>query len=366
MSVSQWKKLLLIASMSFTSGWVDVICMTRYEAMATMMTGNVLHLGRDLSKSGFRLSPETGLLPEFVFHLCTICAYILGLIVHQVMERRGQKKVATALAPGLALALVCVEIYEACFPAVIPCRWNCVLLAPIFAVQSNICIRGELGVVTSMATGHMHGLTNWFVQAIYGELSKENKKKVTVSVVIVFSLAAGAFVASVVVAALQDEACHKGEGCSQKARFLLLPVGPVLALTLLMHDYLLCPPKDDDQNKEDLKVLLSMTTSELLSPSHASGHHPPSDLPESVQRVVSRQLTDTEMATLPVSLASSMTGGVGDFAHVVPETPRLKPVEQVAIDPADSIADSPRIQIKRAPHAFVRFCPMWRSALWKL
>eukprot|EP00444_Apocalathium_aciculiferum_P026805 CAMPEP_0183445994 /NCGR_PEP_ID=MMETSP0370-20130417/96657_1 /TAXON_ID=268820 /ORGANISM="Peridinium aciculiferum, Strain PAER-2" /LENGTH=301 /DNA_ID=CAMNT_0025636665 /DNA_START=79 /DNA_END=984 /DNA_ORIENTATION=- len=253
------------------------------------MTGNVLYLGRTVAVSGWQVTEKTGLLPEPVFYLSIIVAYVFGLIVHQAMERCLPQWTATAFAPVLALGIMALELFEASgsTTSFLPPRWNVMFLAPIFAVQANIAVTGGLGTTTMMATGHIHSLSNYAVQACTGELSVENMKKVPVSLAIVVSLALGALMGAFAVHNAKDPpTCSLGSGCehlglsgnccptddgvflgccrsSKRALLLLLPVGPVLALTLVTHDLMFRKRKEE------------LPDDTLLSPRSASGSESP-------------------------------------------------------------------------------------------
>mmetsp|Transcript_152930 Transcript_152930/g.490618 ORF Transcript_152930/g.490618 Transcript_152930/m.490618 type:complete len:343 (-) Transcript_152930:63-1091(-) len=283
-------RLVLAGIMAFMAGWVDVVCMSRYSAFATMMTGNVLYLGRTIAVTGWQVTEKTEWLPEPIFYLSIIVAYVFGLIVHQAMERRLPQWTATAFAPVLALGIMALELFEASgsTASFLPPRWNVMLLAPIFAVQANVALRGGLGTMTSMATGHLHSLSNYLVQACTGELSVENMKKVPVSAAIVVSLALGALMGAYAVHNAKDPPqCSLGTGCehlglsgnccptddgafldccrsSKRAHLLLLPVGPVLALTLLTHDLMFLRKRQEDLPEDA-----------VLSPRSASGSESP-------------------------------------------------------------------------------------------
>lgn len=298
-------RVMLCSSMAWIAGWVDVVCMSRYKAFATMMTGNVLNWGKVIAKIATGKSHRWG---DLVYYSALIIAYILGLVAHTKLERRLSVWKATAFAPVIALTILLVEVLDQ-YSDIYPDRWNAVLLAPMFAVAGNISLKGGLQTVTCMATGHVHSVTAWTVQACTGELAQENKKKLCMSLCIIFFLVFGAACGS----AASDEVsyphqCSGENGCQQLqlegnccpddrgvfkeccwsnlgTQRMLLPVGPVLALILVAHDLLFWPaPQPDDDNSVEIELtdqsvrgeVSSQTLQQLdVSPLRAPGMHAP-------------------------------------------------------------------------------------------
>mmetsp|Transcript_1137 Transcript_1137/g.2502 ORF Transcript_1137/g.2502 Transcript_1137/m.2502 type:complete len:333 (-) Transcript_1137:136-1134(-) len=242
-------------TLAFLTGYVDIVCYLRWHAFATMMTGNVLLFSRNLAGDD-----TAGLL-----HLSIILAYVAGIAVYKVIIRKVSHRTALTFAPFLALCILLVELLDWWADVERHPRYLIVLMAPIFAVQTTLCLEAGLGTVTASVTAHTHNLMRCVFQFLICELRPSDKKKLSLSLAVILGVAGGAVIGAIVstaiseakgaecsahpacrAAKLQGLCCPTDGGIREQCcgpgeiwhyRLLLVPVSPLVAITLIFYDY---------------------------------------------------------------------------------------------------------------------------------
>lgn len=231
------------AGFGFISGYVNVICLVRYNAFGTLMTGNLLHMAKCYCEHGFAWSGRSGtLLPLPVFFFLTICARNLGLLAHHLVEKRRSIPVAPVLAPLHLGATFLAELSHYLFKNPwIPERWDVWLVAFGFGVQSQVSWPA-LGIPTMMATGHMSNLFNTAMQVALGEVPSSELRKVEVPAAVTIAMLAGAI--------LGASAHHRLRGRKTRRAypFLLTPITVFQAVLLVLVERRASTAKQDVPN----------------------------------------------------------------------------------------------------------------------
>ena len=82
--VSLRAKVLLAAGFAFNAGWANVVCLWRYSAFATMMTGNLILCGRFAALTMLTTVNFEHPLSQtpWYFYLCVIVSYMFGAILY--------------------------------------------------------------------------------------------------------------------------------------------------------------------------------------------------------------------------------------------------------------------------------------------
>eukprot|EP00747_Dinoflagellata_sp_TGD_P180817 gnl/TRDRNA2_/TRDRNA2_33906_c0_seq2.p1 gnl/TRDRNA2_/TRDRNA2_33906_c0~~gnl/TRDRNA2_/TRDRNA2_33906_c0_seq2.p1 ORF type:complete len:314 (+),score=36.12 gnl/TRDRNA2_/TRDRNA2_33906_c0_seq2:126-1067(+) len=230
-------RALFCGGFGFVTGFTNVICLRRYKAFGTMMTGNLLMMGLSAVESG--LSEGGGMLPAPVFFALVIVARSLGLLLHLVLSMTPVKRVGVSLI--LAPAMVMVVFAAGClrFQSAVPWipeRWDVFWVAILFGVQSAVT-HPTLSTPTMVLTGHMTNMLYTTVQASLGASDVKMS-----SLVVPSSIVAAAFVGAVFGAAADVFT----EG-SKMASFVLTPICFFQGILLVWLEQI--------NNKDDSKIV---------------------------------------------------------------------------------------------------------------
>jgi len=223
-----WNKIVFGAVFSFITGWSDAVCVARYDTFATMMTGNLFLVGSAIANA---ISPPEG--DEQVawhYYLAVVLCYISGAFFYRAVERKSPHRAGMICAPILAIMMI---------PATLKgeSRWDLCILAPMFAVQNAVSVRGKLGLgFTSMVTSQFWNLGIALAALVTGECNREKCNMPLVQVVMISSLLVGA-VSGIVVTYYTGWAI----------RISIF----VQALVLMFHDFVFAPKCEKPKKAED-------------------------------------------------------------------------------------------------------------------
>lgn len=224
-NVSFNAKVGLASCFAFAAGWTNVICLVRYSAYGTMMTGNLMMIAVTFCKSGLRGS-EDGLLPDPLFYVSIIIWRWLGLLVYYVVDTKlGIKPPSRALSPLIIILTLFMEYVQgAGEQPIYPERWSVWLVAFSFGVQSSVT-HPTLAVPVLLCTGHMTSVFHTWMSHFFGGNVKL-ETTITPSCVITFMLVGG------LMGAWADIAT-----ASHGNQFLLTPIIILQAFLLNLTDY---------------------------------------------------------------------------------------------------------------------------------
>lgn len=229
-----YMKLLMSFALSFVAGYADILCYVRYHSFATMMTGNLLLAANSFVADGCKMNQNEE-MPECVFALLVVAFRMAGYTAHFLAEwwhPRGE----AILAPLMVLAVAGVEFANYFTKDdLYPSRWDVLMMAPIFGVQSAVSTKGLIGAPTCVATGHMQNLTNAIDNMVFnsGRLSLEDNG---VQMAVPAGILAGALLGAL---------AEKRFGGSSGEELLLTPAVVVLAICVGIDDYFTTPTPED-------------------------------------------------------------------------------------------------------------------------
>jgi len=233
--VSQKTKLLLGFGMAFSAGYCDVICLVRFHCFASMMTGNLIEIGRSAVDPAFN--------PILI--ACIIFCFQFGVCVHTFIEKHYTYG-STFIAPILVLIIALVET----FPLVsgyqlFDSKWVACLMAPIFGVQSSVSMMGTMKCPTTMCTGHLQGLAGFIVSAVRQEkLNQAAQQKRALTIAIICGVPIGAVVGALLNFHTQGHVLNN---------VLMSPMVAVLACLIMADDFMAHPPSGHPAAKQFAK-----------------------------------------------------------------------------------------------------------------
>lgn len=224
-SSDEWRRAkhrMIACAFSFVTGYTDVISVTRWKVFMTMMTGNVVMMGRTVHR-------------DPLIYVAIMTSFFLGAMGYRLAETRWPNRGASMLGLPFGLLMVCWEavlMADITFPDDRLYAFVAMAYAPTFGLLNAACMAGKLATTTTLATGHLVALANVCAKLLQRQkLSDMEGGKVLMSVVIFMSLLLGAIVGSVMQYFCGGRGTHGA----------LLPVGPVLSLLFWLHDHLAKP-----------------------------------------------------------------------------------------------------------------------------
>mmetsp|Transcript_128796 Transcript_128796/g.360391 ORF Transcript_128796/g.360391 Transcript_128796/m.360391 type:complete len:331 (-) Transcript_128796:162-1154(-) len=218
------RQLLLASAFSLVAGYTDVITVIRWKGFATMMTGNLLYLGRAFLQDDPQIPFDQG------FYLLIIVTFTLGVVAYRIAEMRLPARGASTMGIVFAALYLSVEVAWLVEPSWAAAIGSYLLagLTPMFGMLMAACTSGKLGAPTTMITGHIVTAANLATKAaLSGEgLTRGERHKAAMSATVLVCTFLGASTGAVV--------CSMS---SERAEGLLLPVPPLLAILLWFYDH---------------------------------------------------------------------------------------------------------------------------------
>lgn len=164
-----------------------MVCVARYEAFPTMMTGNVLQISRTLAANGLRVN-DAHRMPSPFFFLLIICWRHFGLLVHYMAQKTNRKVFVVSV---MILNWIMAEF--ALFSNLFPEAWNVWFVAFAYGVQTAQ-VYPVIGKPSFVATGHLTNICNTCVAVCFGDKPRSELKEISFPVVNVSSLMLGALI----------------------------------------------------------------------------------------------------------------------------------------------------------------------------
>jgi len=243
MTSDRWtstKHRLIASALSFVAGYTDIISVTRWRVFATMLTGNLIFVGRSTIHSQSQYL--TGVVSHDVYagtwyYIVVILTFCCGVAAWRVAEHFYKDRGASTVGIPFAFLMVAMELVLLLSPRVLhdfPIIYSLTVLAyaPMFGVMTAACMSGRLATTTTAATGHFVVLVSTMVKQrfLQEELNHSERAKRGMGVAILGSTLAGAMVGTLVYICT-DDGSHGA----------LVPVGPALAVLFWLHDHLARP-----------------------------------------------------------------------------------------------------------------------------
>lgn len=230
------RKLGIMAGFSFVNGWVDAVCISRYHAFATMMVGNMLTFGN--SAVQFWLSgvddPAIPWLPDPLFYVLLLLAFIFGVGLYRVLERRFGWT-ACHFAPAVVVWITLHDLLEVYMgPAdAPPNRWNVLRLAPVFGIQDAMTVRNGFGSLPWCTTNNVVTIGFASADIFLGGATAEEWAKLVTSATMMTAMLLGAVSGAAFDAGMDLDL----EGWPGKvADYDIAVVAPVLGLLFYLNE----------------------------------------------------------------------------------------------------------------------------------
>lgn len=205
-----------------------MVCLARYNAFPTMMTGNLLKICETLADSGLANNASFR-LPAPVFYILIICWRHFGIFCHHVARRRTQSKMVILTVMILVSTFMAEAQPYWAGERLVPVQWNVWLIAFGFGVQSAVTFP-TMGVPTMMATGHLTNVMSTWTEVLLGEKPRTDLQKLKYPHVNLFALCIGALVG-----ALANKYIERGTIASH---FLLTPIVVLQVIFLVLLETL--------------------------------------------------------------------------------------------------------------------------------
>jgi len=167
------------AGFGFVVGYADLICLARYQAFGTMMTGNLLMIAKNFVEMGFSAGEHK--IPLVIFYALIIVARNLGIFLHRVAPKlvlHRQIQPAVEIAPIMFLVIFVPELYKYSFGvSLLPERWNVWFVALVFGMQRDVT-RPAMGTVTMVATTHLSLIFATCMEVFLGEKNRKELRNI--------------------------------------------------------------------------------------------------------------------------------------------------------------------------------------------
>lgn len=155
------RKLLCASAFAFCTGFVDILCVARFSAFGTMMTGNLLMFVKNVVAAGLVVEAGEDYIPQPIFFLLIILWRSLGLLLFRVTQ---SAKICVMITWMLVMTSGFYQYQHdfASGPPLYPARWNVWFVALAFGVQSSVTFKAGLPP-TMLVTGHMTSVADAYM-----------------------------------------------------------------------------------------------------------------------------------------------------------------------------------------------------------
>mmetsp|Transcript_87655 Transcript_87655/g.165261 ORF Transcript_87655/g.165261 Transcript_87655/m.165261 type:complete len:277 (-) Transcript_87655:261-1091(-) len=245
--VTNKQKLAFGMGFGFIAGYTNMVCLARYSAFPTMMTGNLLMMSQALVETG--LSTGHGYLPLPAFFLLIICWRHFGIFFHHLIALKAGRRMI--FVTPLILCIVAAAESAKFIAGIpwIPERDNVWLVAFCFGIQSAETFPA-LGVPTMLATGHFSNSFFVCMEVVLREKPVSDLKLVDYPMVNITGLVLGAIAGAVANKHVNNEIA---------AGFLLSPITLLQAILLVLLEHL-SHPERNKMRTSDLELLSGANT----------------------------------------------------------------------------------------------------------
>ncbi|CAJ1390225.1 unnamed protein product [Effrenium voratum] len=211
------------------SGYADVVSLARYQAFASILTGNVIWLAR------VTVHPASNDKHSGWFYAALCGSFALGAFLHRICELYWPNRGGSlAVLPFAMLMLMMETVYlivdsDRVFDEPY-LRWSVVLVSPMFGVISAACSTGRMGTHTTMVTGHVLTISGLLGNLVFlRQLREPEIQKLIMSTMVIAGTIGGACLGGWMVMTVS-------------LHVLLFPVPIITYVLLWLHDHL-CRPR---------------------------------------------------------------------------------------------------------------------------
>eukprot|EP00326_Haptolina_ericina_P002125 CAMPEP_0181225334 /NCGR_PEP_ID=MMETSP1096-20121128/31627_1 /TAXON_ID=156174 ORGANISM="Chrysochromulina ericina, Strain CCMP281" /NCGR_SAMPLE_ID=MMETSP1096 /ASSEMBLY_ACC=CAM_ASM_000453 /LENGTH=247 /DNA_ID=CAMNT_0023318521 /DNA_START=16 /DNA_END=760 /DNA_ORIENTATION=- len=176
------ERLGIGVGLGFVAGWVDVVTLLRFEAFAGMMTGNINILAAD-----DQVGQNAG------FYLTIVVANMLGvLLVHWARKRVVRNQIPVVATCAFVCIIACDLLLLSKVDAD-SSKWLMCFIAVAFGAQNAVSMLGEVGVPTTIVTGHIQKIPGLLFEVLSSGMTPMIQGALVMSGSIVLATAMGAF-----------------------------------------------------------------------------------------------------------------------------------------------------------------------------
>jgi hypothetical protein len=179
------------AGLAGITGYTNVICLLRYAAYATMMTGNILMAANAVTTGNISHAHDGNVFPDLLFYMLIIVAHYCGLFLHSLVSMQQMSYTMLINGPIVLVYTFVTEYMSA--NGTVPERWATFPVALCFGLQSAVTHQ-VIGFATILATGHLNNLFACLNAAMIGGGMAGKKDQIKVNFAIIYSLVVGALV----------------------------------------------------------------------------------------------------------------------------------------------------------------------------
>jgi uncharacterized membrane protein YoaK (UPF0700 family) len=158
--------LVLAAGLAGVTGYANTICLLRFAAYGTMMTGNIFMMANSITTGNISHAHDGNVFPDLIFYVLIVFSHYFGILLHgwaslprgfcRPRSSDTTKTTYTMLVNGpIILMLTCAaEYFSHTEEPSIPARWVVFAVAICFGMQSAIT-QNVIGFAAILATGHL-------------------------------------------------------------------------------------------------------------------------------------------------------------------------------------------------------------------
>ena len=161
----QWLKSGVTFGLAFCFGYINMICTIRFQAFATMLTGNSIYFARSIVK---------GDASRARFYLVMIFSYASGAFGTRAVDHLGGKS-NQAVAVLVVISAVVVDVAATVTPTDAWDAWYAWLIA--FAMGAVNTVSTQVtGVTASSVTGNISKVSCALSDACFGKLERSARE----------------------------------------------------------------------------------------------------------------------------------------------------------------------------------------------
>ena len=237
----------LAFSFALVSGFVDVICLVRFQAFAGLQTGNMVHIGTTIATFEYDAKPFGELFVALAFNLAVLFAHFMGVFAFCFVADKckgGDRQwcgpiIVSAPLIGLLTALGGLldgfAILDEDFSRWAICPVAASFGAMNFASSPNTVLDGKMFTMVTLATGNLQKCAKMLYYYCSGHgLSEHDLQATRIASAVVIGTICGAVIGGL---AWSQVLVYGPSSLS----LMLVPAGAAQWLVLLAHDKLLRP-----------------------------------------------------------------------------------------------------------------------------
>eukprot|EP00439_Symbiodinium_sp_Y106_P065851 s302_g10.t1 len=230
-SSEEWrfqKHAWMATMMALVAGYADVVSLVRYQAFSSILTGNVVWLGRSIidSDAAQKHSP--------FFYVAIIFSFAFGAFLHRLFELIRPNRGGSISTAPLAIAMLIVEVVYFFTEGEWhqdTLKYGVVAVSALFGVVASACSNGRMGIHTTMVTGHTLTLVGGLAKIILRvKLRNEERAKMLMSTMVIAGTIGGSCIGAWAV--LTPKIDH---------HLLLFPIPVIMIVLMFLHDHLAKP-----------------------------------------------------------------------------------------------------------------------------